>query len=209
MDLIRQQANNVFLSMFSEDIIDIDTYFNKFNTIEDIISGLKPNIETQIIFEEYDDTNISLEKRFKNYINKDDLKFLKCEKDSEKFYFLILSFVIQALDIILNCANFNLVPYLRYKVTFNYVMLMGQNFLNQPKIKSMLFKSQISYVIYQIFDKYKFKEIPFNDFYKKIDQYKFNEKIENELTEKNITMENAHIEEVIDILNNHIDNCLA
>lgn len=46
MDFIAKQANNVFLSMFSEEIVDIDTYFNKFNTIEDIVLGLKPHIET-------------------------------------------------------------------------------------------------------------------------------------------------------------------
>lgn len=150
-----------------------------------------------------------MEKRFKDYINKDDLQFLKDGRDSEKFYFIVLSFTIQALDIIFNCINFNLIPYLRYRVTFNYVMIIGQNFLNIPEIKNMLFKSQIAYVIYQIFDKYKFKEIPFSDFYKKINQYNFTEKIESELIERNITMKNAHIEEILNILNSHIDKCLS
>ena len=47
-----------------------------------------------------------------------------------------------------------------------------------------------------------------DDFYKKINEYNFTEKIESELIEKNITMENAHIQEVIDILNHHIEKCL-
>lgn len=87
-------------------------------------------------------------------------------------------------------------------------MIIGQSFSNIPEIKNMLFKSQIAYIFYKIFDKYKFKEIPFNDFYKKINEYNFTEKIESELIEKNITMENAHIQEVIDILNHHIEKCL-
>ena len=208
MKLITKQANNIFLSMFSEKIVDIDTYLNKFNTIEEVVLGLKPNIETQIIFEEYEDTKINLEKRFKDYTNKDDLHFLSGNSYSEKFYCIVVGFIIQSLNIIFNCTNFNLIPYLRYKVTFNYVMIIGQSFSNIPEIKNMLFKSQIAYIFYKIFDKYKFKEIPFNDFYKKINEYNFTEKIESELIEKNITMENAHIQEVIDILNHHIEKCL-
>lgn len=208
MELITKQAKNIFLSMFSEEIVDIAAYFNKFSTIEEVVSGLKPPIKTQIIFEE-DDINRALEERFKEYINKDELHFLSGKSDSEKFYFIVLSFIIQSLDIIFNCTNFNLIPYLRHKVTFNYVIIIGQNFLDIPEIKNMLFKSQIAYIIYNIFDKYKFKEIPFNDFYKKINQYDFTKKIESELTERNITMENAHINEIINILNNHIDKCLS
>lgn len=205
---IDTQVDEIFLNMFSENILDIDTYFNKFNTIDEIVSGLKLNLKTRIIFDENDDKTISLEKRFENYINKDDFEFLNLKYDSEKFYFLVSYFVNQSLNIIFNCLNFNLVPHLRYKVVFNYVMLIGEIYLNIPEIKNMLFKCQIAYVIYQIFDKYKFKEIPFRDFYKKINQYNFTEKIESELIEKSITIENAHIQEVIDILNHHIEKCL-
>ena len=65
----------------------------------------------------------------------------------------------------------------------------------------MLFKSQIAYIFYKIFDKYKFKEIPFNDFYKKINEYNFTEKIESELIEKNITMEKPKISFVRNFIN--------
>ena len=89
---------------------------------------------------------------------------------------IIYGFIVQALDIILSCKEFNLIPYLRYRVTLQYVLLLGYNILDIEDLSNMLLKCKVANVLYAIFDKSEIKNISFSQFYKKLNEYKFSYK---------------------------------
>lgn len=207
MYIISEQATNVFLSMFSQDDLTLSMFFDKFKTMQDIINGLKPNIDKSIIFEEDDDINISLDKRFKAYIENERFTVSNFKTEANIFFYIILGFIYEALEIIYNCVNYNMTPYLRYNVIFNYVILLSTNFYNILGVKDIIFKAKIAHIIYLIFDKSKFQNIPFNEFSKEIKKYNISEKIEASIDEDNITMENASVNYIIKIFKTHIGKC--
>lgn len=207
MDIISEQAISIFLSMFSQDNLTLDIFFYKFKTIQDIIDGLKPNIDKSIVFEEDDDINKSLDKRFKAYLKNERFTISNFKTEAHIFFSIILGFIYQALEIIYNCFNYNMIPYLRYNVTFNYVILLSSNFYNITGVKDIIFKSQIAHIIYLIFDKSKFKNTTFYEFSDKIKKYNISDQIENSISQDNITMENISVKYMINIFKDHISKC--
>ena len=51
MEVINEAANNIFLSLFSIESINMNTYFKDFKSIQDVVTSLKPGIEKYIVFE--------------------------------------------------------------------------------------------------------------------------------------------------------------
>lgn len=208
MKLISKVANDAFLSMFSMENINIDIYFQNFSSIQDISSVLKPGIERYIVFDEREDLKKSLTERFKNYIDKTNVPLSEGKNDAFKFWMLVYSFIMQALDIILCCSNFNLIPYLRYGVTFQYVTLLGENFSEVKGSRDMLFKCKIAHILYMIFDKEKIRDISFVQFYKSLNECNFSEKIEEHLSKNYLDLDNINVKQIVEMLNNNIEICL-
>lgn len=208
MRLISKVANDAFLSLFSIEDINIDIYFKKFSSIQDVSSALKPDIEKYIIFDEGEDLRKSLMERFEAFIDKTNVPVPKDKDDAFKFWMLVYGFIVQALDIMLCCSKFNLIPYLRYGVTFRYVTLLGENFSAVKDSRDMLFKCKIAHVLYMIFDKEKIRDISFVQFFKGLNEYNFSKKVEADLCKNNINLDNINIEKTIEIFNNNIEICL-
>lgn len=209
MKLISKVAGNAFLSLFSIENINMNIYFKKFSSIEDIATALKPGIERYIVFDEGEDLGKSLTQRFKNYIDKTNIPLSEGKNDAFKFWMLVYSFIAQALDIILCCSNFNLIPYLRYRVTFHYVTLLEDNFSGVKGSRDILFKCKIAHVLYMIFDKDKIRDISFLQFYKSLNEYNFSDKVEEHLSKNRIDLDNINVKQMVEILNKNIEVCLA
>lgn len=209
MKLISNAANDAFLNLFSIENINRDIYLEKFSSIQDVASALQPGIEKYIVFDEKEDLRKSLTERFKNYIDKTNVPLSEGRNDAFKFWILVYSFIIQALDIILCCSKFNLIPYLRYGVTFQYVTMLGENFSAVKGSRDMLFKCKIAHALYIIFDKEKIRDISFVQFYKNLNEYNFSEKVEESLSKNNIDLNNINVEQMVGILNNNIEICLT
>lgn len=207
MKLINKIADNMFLSLFSIENINMDIYFKKFSSIHDIVASLKPDIERYIVFDEGEDLEKSLIERFRDYIAKTNLPLPEGKNDAFKFWILVYGFIAQALDIILCCTNFKLIPYLRYRVTFQYVALLGQNLSDVSQVKKMLFKCKIAHVVYMIFDKEKVRSTSFEKFYNRLNEYKFSDKVEKDIRNEIDDLDNVSINRIVKILNDNIDKC--
>lgn len=56
-----------------------------------------------------------------------------------------------------------MVPYIRYGVTFNYLTIIGENFLDVPRMQEMVFKTVFTH-FYKKFDWELTKLIEFNEY---------------------------------------------
>lgn len=205
MKLISKAANDAFLSLFSIEDINMKLYFKNFSSIQDVIFALKPDMEKYIIFDEGEDFRKSLMERFEAFIDKTNVPVPRDKNDAFKFWMLVYGFIAQALDIMLCCSKFNLIPYLRYEVTFKYVTLLGENFSAVKGSRDILFKCKIAHVLYKIFDKEKIRDISFVQFLKGLNDYNFSKKVEEDLFKNNIDLENINIEKIIEVLDNNIE----
>ncbi len=168
-DLSYKSAKDIFLSMFSENIKTFDDY-KKLESISDIENALRDGVNKMILFDEEDDSSLSLADRFKGYVN----RMPECQglgNDNQIFFYSITGYLVQALDIIKLCIYFNCVPYIRYDVTFKYVAVIGKNFVSNNEICKLLNKAIIANVFYNRFEKEKVESIEFNTYAKLIKNF--------------------------------------
>lgn len=209
MKLISEAANNIFLSLFSIESINMNTYFKEFKSIQDVVTALKPGIEKYIVFDEGENLENGIEERFRNYVTQINIPIPEEKNEAFKFWFTLYGFLVQALDIILCCSNFKLIPYLRYKVTFQYVTLLEENFYDVSEVKEILFRCKIAHLVYMIFKKDKFKEISFKNFHNRLNEYKFNDKVYEDIRTEIHDLDNINVREIVEILDKNIDICFA
>lgn len=209
IEVINKAVNNLFLDLFSIKSINMNKYFKDFKSIEDVITALKPGIEKYIIFDEGENLEDGIEERFKKYVIKMNIPIVEEKNDAFKFWFILYGFLVQALYIILCCSQFKLAPYLRNRVTFQYVILLGKNFYNISEVKEILFRCKIAHIIYRIFDKEKFKEIKFENFYNKLEEYKFNDNVYEDIRAVTNGIDNISIEQIVEVLNKNIEKCFT
>lgn len=209
MDIISKAANNIFLSLFTIKNINMNTYFKEFKSVQDVVTALKPGIERYIVFDEGENLEDEIEDRFRNYVTNMNIPIPEEKNDAFKFWFTLYGFLVQALDIILCCTQFKLIPYLRYGVTFQYVTLLGENFYNASEEKEMLFRCKVAHIVYRIFNKENFKEISFENFHSKLKEYKFNENVYEDIRADNDGIDNINVKKIADILHENIKRCFT
>ncbi|EOU1754394.1 hypothetical protein QTH77_13345 [Clostridium perfringens] len=207
MKIISEAANDIFLSLFSIEGINMNTYFKDFKSIHDVVKALKPGIEKYIVFDEGENLEKGIEERFRNYMTKINIPIPEEKNDAFKFWFTLYGFLLQALDIILCCTQFKLIPYLRCRVTFQYVILLGENFCNVSEVKEMLFRCKVAHIVYMIFNKEKFKEISFENFHNKLEEYKFNDNVYEDIRADTHGIDNINVNQIVEILDKNIKKC--
>ena len=168
-----QKGLNTDDFMFVIDEINLFWYANR-NKIKMIL---------EIIIFTDTDKNDSLINRFKAFLNKTDI-FQSNKTDAEIFMATLVGYFMQAFDIILVCLKYNLQPYLRYIIPFHNILLLAHSLPQDPEIKKILLNAKISYLLHHSVDFDIFKDLNFNEFYKKIKTTGFEDKIKNEITHK-------------------------
>ncbi len=203
--MIYKAADQAFFSMF-KDSLDIESYKNQFKTISDIKNGLLPGIDTSIFFLEDEDSGLDLETRFTVYKESTVLPLSSDATDAEVFWFVVYSYLAQAFDTILLSAEHRLVPYIRFKVTFKYILQISGNFVDNEEISDMLFKCVISHILHHKFDKQKIYEIDIRDYYEAIRSYNFENQMFLELKQQDNPFTNLSISEVNTIINRNLES---
>lgn len=126
-DLIKSATDQAFFSMFKDDLMSPEKYFDKFDKIKDVANSLNSDAVNTIVFSANDDSIEGLDKRFKNFLLQGHM-FGNQISEARLFYFTIRGFFAQAFNILLTCTQYNMIPYLRYDVIFRYTMMLGSNF---------------------------------------------------------------------------------
>jgi hypothetical protein len=163
--LIQKNMINAFLELFENPPNSMEEYFETYTTIDDLCNGLSDYVPKVLILSDTDELSRPFKERL-NIALKD--KFLSLGVDgSPSFAFrnIVFGYLGQALDIILSCATYKIIPYIRYSVAFRYVLLLSQNFSEEKEIQPMFFKCCLARVIYQEFDIERFKKVDFDVYY--------------------------------------------
>lgn len=201
-------AMQAFLSLFKEKFV-FEDYRKRFKTIEDIIGGLSPHMGSGIIFSKEDDTTLDLKTRFNNYKNTNSLPLPVNASDAEIFWFCLYAFFSQAFDIIFMCAEYQLIPYVRFDVTFKYILSLSANFEDSQEIKDMIFKCAIAHILYRTFDKEKFASFNFREYYHSVQLCDFESNLFYDLRRENITFPNPSLAKIAGIIEKNFDRLFS
>lgn len=204
-DLSKDASNQVFLSMFKEKDLTIEKYFKSYHSIEEVIEGLGKGVIDSLVFSNDDDRSQDLASRFYKFKSENIMPFGDNKNDAMVFYLVMFSFFLQAFEIIFMCAEYQVIPYIRYDVAFQYLLTLSTNFINKLNLQEIVFKSMVAHVLYKSFDKTKVQSI---DFKKYADQLKiddFNNNVFNDINQKGMTLKKASVLEISKIIDNRFE----
>lgn len=207
-DLIHKNAINAFLSMFNENIQSLEDY-RKLQTIDDINANLLPDMDKNIIFTINENTSLDMTERFETFIEHDEhTKFLK--NDHNKiFFFTIIGYITQALNIIMICMINRCIPYIRYEVAFKYVLKLVENFKTLPEAKEMIAKTSIGYVLYKEFDKEAFKQYSFQTYIELLKRHNSECRIFELIGQENLNVEKMQLSHIIEKVDKYLEELIS
>ena len=141
-------ASKLFLKFFEETLDNEETYFNKFKTIDNVIDGLHEDIRQYICFG-VDDEILELKERFEKYIENNELPVKKTDSEVFIFRFVIIGFLMQAIDILTISRRFQMYPYVRFIVPLKYMTMLAGNLDDQPEFINIVDTMCACYVLHK------------------------------------------------------------
>ena len=207
--LVANAANQFFLSMFVEPPESVGEYLKQFNTIEDVECSLRENIKHMIIFDENENRVDNLIDRFNKFKSSAILPISLESSDAKIFWFTIIGYLSQAIDIMLTCSAYRFVPYVRYGVAFNYLLIISSNSPNLSEIDLWQFKFVISHVLHNCFDKEKYASIALDEFIKNIHKNEFEKKVFEDLQINNISIKIPDVTKTTEIITRHLKEAFS
>lgn len=205
-DTIAKGAEGVFLNLFGAKFASLKDYFTNIKSMEDLKISLKPGIEKSLMFFKDDDRSLSLSDRINNYIedSKNSMDFN--EKSMGVIFFsAVYSPIAQALHIMMLCAKYRVIPYLRYNVAFhNFCHLIG-NFPDSAMRKIIEDKTYTCYLIYKAFDLNSVTPNRFSKFVCNVRENKIYEKVYEKISNRS---ENISVQEIGDFAREQLSNII-
>lgn len=202
--IIEKWSNDVFFSMFNEDIMSFDDY-KKLNTIGDIYKSLLPNVASDLIFDSCEDKTVDFEVRFNSFVANSNYSKIFGIKDNDIFFLTIFGYISQALTIISMSLIFNCIPYIRNEVALNYMIKVSSNFDEDSEIQNVVFRSIVVHVLYDMFEIDIFDKIEFNDYIELLKSHNSSNKIFEMLDKNNINAQNIDVDSIISVTKKYID----
>lgn len=206
-EIIMNATERAFFSMFKDVTMTKERYFLEFKNIEDIISALDEDMLNTIIFDENDDLTINIGKRFRDFLAETN-PFGDQLNEAIIFISIVSGFFAQALNILLTCAQYNMIPYIRYNVIYRYTVLLGSNFAGNKHIDIILFKMSCAHLLYQNFDKRHIVNISFDDYLKRINSMGFNDAVFNRILENDLYLKKFSAKEISKIIQSELHRIL-
>ena len=197
-------GEQVFVSLFNG-IYSLSEYFEKCNSIDDIIHFARDDIGRLIMFSEDDDVMLDFKERFRIALIETKFMVDPNRSDSYNFFMLVFGFIQQALDIIVSCMEYECIPYIRYPVSLHYISMLSQSMLDIEDIITLLFRMNVGFVVYKLCDKSKLGSVCLEDFLVKNKIYNFNDKLFNTLTDHKINEKNFFKHKITQLVIDELD----
>lgn len=202
-DLFIKIGESVFTSLFTNINSFVD-FFEKCNTIDDIVAYGCENFEDIIMLSEYDDHSLSFQERFRLAVENSKYINTEGESDAYIFYMLVYGYIQQAIDIISMCIDYRCIPFIRHPVSLYYVSMLSENTVKVKDIDDLIFKMNIAYIVYELFDFDRFVTFNLDTYLNEIKTYKFSKKLFDKLKEHRIDKNNVLGKEVVEIINDEL-----
>ena len=202
-DLLKKASEQAFFSMFKDSSITLKKYRNEFVYIEDIEKALRDGVSETLIFSD-DNSGDDLCSRFRSHIAQI-TPFSDEINEAMIFFYIVNGFFLQAFNILLKCAEYGMIPYLRYEVTFRYTILLGVNFASNMNMQKILFKSICTHLLYRVFDKNRIRDIDFNYFINKIIKENFEGNLFESLHKAGVDISNPSFKKIMEVMKKELE----
>lgn len=202
-DLFIKTGEGVFTSLF-KNINSFNDFFGKCKTVDDIVAYGCENFEDIIMLSEYDDHSLSFRERFRLAVENSKYIHTEGESDAYIFYMLVYGYIQQAIDIISMCIDYGCIPFIRNLVSLYYVTLLSENMAKVKDIDVLIFKMNIAYIVYELFDFNRFVTFNLDTYLNEIKSYKFSQKLFDKLNEHRIDKNNVLGKEAVEIINDEL-----
>jgi len=210
LKVIRKGYWDVISSLLDNDINSVEEMKQQYSSIDDIEYHLSVKALNSLIFCDADDAQLSLKDRLNKYFNDSQLPMnIKIDDDMQRFYFATFAQISQAMEIILKCLQFNIIPYVRFDVTFRYLLLIGGSFNNDANLKNILDYAIIGYLLSENINSQEIAKMGFESFYSKCNKNHYIDIVYCKLNENGIDMHFSHVEDVIEVIIETLNNTLA
>lgn len=208
--LLKKTFVNMISDMFEKEFINQDDFCNQYESFEQIEREMKPYIREILIFNDQSDRGMILRKKIEKYCeNQTNFSELtKGQSEAQIFLISIYTYFSQIIDILLICMYLRVVPYIRFEITFHYLILMMHIFSEDERLKAMIEKTIVMYLFRKIIDADVFKEIDFNEYYSKIKKQNILDDILNKIHEEQLDIFHGGVKKVELIIVNEFEKCI-
>lgn len=189
-------------SVLNEDFKELEEFFEKYSTYDEIEKNMVPFFKRNLTFDEYEDEKLSLKEKVEAYINTQDIMvaLLKNQSEAERFISALQNYVMQIMDILSISILVNITPFIRFKPTFQYLTIVMNTFIGDEYIKNMIEKTIIFYIFYYTVNKEILIKIDFDKFVDMTNELNFLNIIIEEMKKNEIDIFKTDIEKVKDII---------
>ncbi len=152
--VLSKAAENMIFSMFSTEYNDIQDFYAKNKTYEDIENNLLPQIKEQLIFDGLEDIKMPLRDRCTNYLKSNGhiMPIMNNMGEAQLFYLLVVQFCMQAIGIVMTMDVYHMIPFIRNDVVFQYFTILSQANLSSEFTEQKYLNTYIPYVVQKAFD---------------------------------------------------------
>lgn len=152
--ILSKAAEHMILSMFSAEYKDVQDFYTKNKTYEDIENDLLPQIKEQLIFDGLEDVKMPLRDRCTNYLKSNGhiMPVMKNMGEAQLFYLLVVQFCMQAIGIAMTMEVHHMIPFIRNDVVFQYFTMLSQSNLSSEFTEQKFMNAYIPYVVQKAFD---------------------------------------------------------
>lgn len=175
---VKHASEKALLSIFKEDLSIKDIL--AVESFPELILMMQDGIQEYIVFLEGEDREEDILVRFETYLHEINDPFGNISI-THKFIYSILSFISQSFHILLCAVQYKIIPYIRYDITFNYLSIIGKNFLDVTYVQEIMFKMTFTYFFYKKFNWELIKSIDYERYYDTVTQIDIMAQVEKQM----------------------------
>lgn len=148
-----------------------EEFCDKYKTFEEIEGDLDEFVCSHLIFNGFEDINISLRKKLDEFCKEQlNISVLISEmSEPQRFLFAVSTYISQIADILYVCLVLCINPYIRSDLTFHYLTLVMYNFAEEKNLREIIEKGLIGYILHRTIDETIFENIDFSEYCKRLE----------------------------------------
>ncbi|MCB4748614.1 MAG: hypothetical protein LGB67_00870 [Sulfurovum sp.] len=201
-ELLQKFFLNFINTALDEDFEQLDNFFPKYSTYDEIEKNMTPFFKSNLTFDESNDQDLSLEEKIEGYIDSHNImrSLTKDKSEAEKFILSLQNYVTQISDILITAVLTGVTPFIRSKPTFHYLTIVMYTFIEDENFKNMIEKSIVYYIFHNTVNKDNLVQIDFNEFMKISREHQFLDSILEEMRDKEINIFDKGVDQVSQII---------
>jgi len=165
-EILDRSFLNFLSSTFDDNFNSQEEFCKKYKTYEEIEKNMVPYLREHLILSEQEEINSTLREKINLYYESqiNIQKIVQDKSESQIFLISIFSWFSQIIDTLLICTSLRINPYIRFNITFHYLALIMNTFIEDNTLRKMIEKTIIFYVFYKTIKRDRFKSIAFSDY---------------------------------------------